>query len=79
MEFAIGAYDEETRTVPVTFTQGEIVHTRAVNACHDEDGSYDAAATAARVDEVAAGVAAKIAVGAIVNAPEEPEAEEPAE
>lgn len=76
MQIAIGAYDDETRTVPVTFTEGEIVHRRPVNACHGESGAYDEAATAARVADIAAGVAVKIAVGAITNPPEpEPEAE----
>lgn len=79
MQTEIGAYDPDTRSVPVTFTQGEIVHKRAVNACHDESGGYDADATAERVEQVAAGVAAKIAAGAIVNAPAEAEEESEAE
>lgn len=65
----IGAYDAGARTVPVTFTQGEIVHTRNVNACHDEAGRYDPTATESRVEEVARGVANKIALGIITAAP----------
>lgn len=79
MQTAIGAYDNDTRSVPATFTLGEIVHKRAVNACHTEGGAYDEEATAARVVEVAAGVAAKIAVGAITNPPAEAEEESEAE
>lgn len=78
LQFEIGAYDPATRTVEVTFTQGEIVHKRSVNACHDAAGDYDAAATEARVGEVARGVAHKIALGVITNAPPaEPEAMDP--
>lgn len=70
----IGAYDAATRTVKVTFSQGDIVHERTVNACLDEGGEYDAAATEARVAEVARGVAHKIALGVITAAlPAEPE------
>lgn len=75
---AIGAYDATTRTVPVTFTMGDIAHSRDVNACHDAAGEYDAAATADRVDQVAAGVAAKISVGAITNPPDPVPVEDPA-
>lgn len=76
----IGAYDAATRTVPVTFTQSGIVHRRSVNACLDEAGHYDAAATEARVAEVARGVAHKIALGVITAAPPaEPEASEKTE
>ena len=76
----IGAYDAATRTVPVTFTQGDIVHQRSVNACLDEAGQYDAAATEARVADVARGVAHKIALGVITAAPSaEPEATEEVE
>lgn len=69
MEIKIGTYDEAMRAVPVTFRQGEIVHERQVNACHDENGAYDAAATRQRVEEVARGVANKIALGVITAAP----------
>lgn len=73
----IGKFDAKAGTVPVTFTDGKIVHTRTVNAVINQYGGYDRKATKARVEEVAQGVAAKIAVGAITNAlivtaPEEP-------
>jgi hypothetical protein len=61
----IGAYDAEKRTVPVTFTSGAIRHTRDVNAVLDEGGACDMAATRARVEQVALGVAHKIALGVI--------------
>ncbi|WP_028965371.1 hypothetical protein [Sphingomonas phyllosphaerae] len=67
MKIIIGAYDAATRTVHVTFEQGAIEHKRAVNACLDAEGSYDEAATAARVHDVARGVAQKILVGAITE------------
>lgn len=69
MEIEIGTYNKEQRTVPVTFRQGSVVHERQVNACHDESGTYDAAATAQRIEEVARGVATKIALGIITAAP----------
>lgn len=75
MKTTIGAYDPATRTVAARFEQGEIVHDRSVNACHDEGGEYDAEATAARVADVGRGVAVKIGLGVIAQ----PEAtEEPA-
>ena len=63
------AYESPTgdeTTVEVTFTSDspELTHVRAVNAVFTE-GSYDADATAIRVAEVAAGVANKVAIGAI--------------
>ncbi|SLK09529.1 hypothetical protein [Novosphingobium mathurense] len=71
LTFRIGAFNADTRAVPVTFTSGEIVHKRDVNAVLKADGSYDRAATKARVEEVAMGVAHKIAAGVItVPAPE---------
>lgn len=69
LNYQIGDYDPATRTVEVTFTQGEIVHKRTVNACLSEAGEYDAGATATRVEEVARGVAHKIALGVITAAP----------
>jgi len=69
MEIKIGTYDEERRIVPVTFRQGEIVHERQVNACHDESGAYDADATARRIEEIARGVSHKIALGIIAATP----------
>jgi len=68
----IGAFNTETRSVPVTFTKGEIVHKRDVNAVLKDDGSYDRAATKARVEEVAQGVAHKIDLGVITNPPPAP-------
>ena len=65
----IGKYDPETRSVPVTFTSGEIVHKRSVNAVVKDDGSYDSAGTKARVEDVASGVAHKIAAG-VITVPE---------
>jgi hypothetical protein len=65
MKTTIGAYDPDTRTVPVTFVDGGIKHKRSVNAVLDDAGDYDRKATKARVDEVALGVAAKIQIGAI--------------
>ena len=70
MKKKIGKYDEDTRTVPVTFEVGDIVHRRSVNACLTADGLYDRKATCARVADVARGVAAKIDLGVIGNAPE---------
>lgn len=64
----IGKFDADTRTVPVTFTCGVIVHKRSVNAVLKADGGYDRIATKARVDDVANGVAAKIAAG-VITAP----------
>lgn len=69
----IGAFNKDSRTVPVTFTSGDIVHSRDVNAVLKEDGSYDRAATKARVEEVARGVAHKIGVGVITVLPTEQE------
>lgn len=73
MTIKIGKFDADTRTVPVTFTSGDIVHTRPVNAVLKADGSYDKAATKDRVEEVARGVEHKIALGVITNPPAEPE------
>ena len=71
----IGTFNTTTKTVPVTFTSGEIVHTRDVNAVLKASGTYDKSATAARVAEVALGVAAKIGLGVIKVAPIEEEAD----
>jgi len=65
----IGKFDPDNRSVLVTFTNGEIVHTRNVNAVLKANGSYDKAATKDRVDDVARGVAHKIALGLIINPP----------
>ncbi len=68
MKISIGAFDATTRTVAVTFEHDGVRHERAVNACLDAKGGYDASATAARVDEVARGVEYKIEAGVIVTA-----------
>lgn len=72
----IGAFNAATRTVPVTFTAGDVVHKRSVNAVLTEAGKYDAKATKVRVAEVARGVAAKIDLGVIVAPIEEDDADE---
>ncbi|WP_278984615.1 hypothetical protein [Sphingobium yanoikuyae] len=65
----IGPYNADTQQVSVTFTSGDIVHKREVNAVLKASGAYDKAATAARVSEVATGVAVKIGLGVIKVAP----------
>lgn len=73
MDFQIGNYDPVTRTVPVTFTYGEHEPwTRPLNAVLDEEGEYDAEATAARADELAPGVEYKFAMGLLPPAPPPP-------
>jgi hypothetical protein len=60
---------ENVTDVEVTFTDDSYdparTHTRMVNVCFDSEGAYDNAATLARVEEVMAGVAHKMAVGVI--------------
>lgn len=65
MKTRIGQFNAATRTVPVLFTYIGVRHRRAVNACLDDDGNYDEAATHQRVAEVARGVANKIDAGVI--------------
>ncbi len=65
MKTIIGKFEPETSTVPVNFQHQGIRHKRSVNACLDDHGGYDRAATAARVVDVAAGVAHKIEIGVI--------------
>jgi len=77
MKIQIGAFDKDKNAVPVTFTDGDVVHTRDVNACLSSKGKYDAAATNDRVAQVALGVAKKIALGVIVNVPEPVAADDP--
>ncbi|WP_010546003.1 hypothetical protein [Sphingomonas elodea] len=60
-------------TVSVTFEHAGITHTRDVNAVLNARGKYDAAATEARIADVAAGVEVKIAAGAITNPPPAPD------
>ena len=64
MDITIGKFDAATKTVPVVFAEGGVTHRRTVNAVL-KDGGYDKAATRARVEEVGAGVAHKIAIGVI--------------
>ena len=60
---------ENVIDVEVTFTDDSYtpdkVHTRMVNVCFDSEGAYDNTATLARVEEVMAGVANKMALGVI--------------
>lgn len=70
MKITVGRFDPATGTVPVTFEQHGKSHSRSVNAVIGEDGKHDRAATLARVDEVAAGVANKFALGLLGNEPE---------
>ena len=76
LKIRIGAFNADSRSVPVTFTGGDIVHARDVNAVLKDDGSYDKAATKARVAEVAQGVGHKIAAG-VIAAPSPDTASEP--
>jgi|TARA_B110000908_G_C10212153_1_gene430805 lipopolysaccharide export system protein LptC len=64
---------EGVDAVQVTFTSDSpaIVYQRDVNAVFDENGIYDFDLTAQRVNEVALGVAEKIALGVIVAPAEE--------
>ena len=60
------------RDIEVTFTEDattpSTTHTRMVNVCFAADGTtYDEDATNARIAEVGAGVAQKIAVGVITQ------------
>ncbi len=67
MEIKIAKFDAKTATVQVTFSYAGVTHVRAVNACLTQAGRYDSAATAERVDQVAAGVEHKIDAGVITN------------
>ena len=73
LTYKIGTFNAVTRTVPVTFTSGEIEHKRDVNAVLKDDGTYDKAGTKARVEDVARGVAHKIGLGVITVPQPEPE------
>lgn len=73
MQITIGKFDRSSNTVSVTFEHKGVRHTRSVNACLNARGRYDESATSLRVDDVAAGVAHKIEIGAITNPPQ-PEA-----
>lgn len=69
----IGKFDAKTGTVPVRFEQGGLVHERSVNAVLNPQGTCDRKATAARVAEVALGVAHKFDAGLLGAAPLSPE------
>jgi hypothetical protein len=78
MNITNNGFNADNRTVSATFSHEGVTHTRDVNACLDEVGGYDEEATAARLEEVGAGVAAKIGAGAVTNPPaieEEPAGE----
>lgn len=68
MKITIGRFDAATGTVSVTFEQDGKSHSRSVNAVVGKDGKHDRAATLARVDEVARGVANKFALGLLGDA-----------
>lgn len=57
----------DCRDIQVRFTCGDTgcAHERSVNVCFDDDGVYDAEATAVRIGEVANGVANKMTCGVI--------------
>lgn len=69
LNIAIGKFDKDTGTVPVTFTCPDSgrAHSRAVNAALDARGRLDRTATRNRVQEVAAGIADKFAAGLLGN------------
>lgn len=69
MKTTIGPYNSLTKSVTATFEHNGVTHERSVNACHTEKGGYDKKATAARIEEVANGVAVKIDMGVITNTP----------
>lgn len=65
MKITKGKFDPTTRIIPVTFAEGAIRHTRAINAVVKDDGSLDKEATQAIIEDQARGVAYKIAIGVI--------------
>lgn len=65
MKIIKGKFDPETGTIPVTFKDGRITHTRTINAVLDAEGKVDEAATKDIIDAQALGVAHKIALGLI--------------
>jgi len=72
MKITIGKFRTATGTVPVTFEHEGVRHRRDVNACLTDAGKFNAKATAARVEEVALGVAHKIELGVIANPEPDP-------
>ena len=73
MKTTINSTDATAGKASVTFEHAGVTHTRDVNICLDAKGKYDAAATEARIADVARGVEVKIAAGAITNPPAEPD------
>ena len=69
MKITIGKFDKSTNQVAVIFDHEGVTFSRPVNACLTAAGAYDEMETAARCDEVARGVAAKIEMGIITNPP----------
>ena len=69
MKITTGNFDPADNTVEVTFEYSGVKHTRKVNACLDEAGKYDPAATAERVEAVGNGVQRKIEIGVLTNVP----------
>lgn len=65
IKYRITKYDAAAAAVRVTFTKGDAVFKREVNAVMNDDGSIDRDATRQRVAEVAAGVAHKMDLGLI--------------
>lgn len=72
MKTTINSVNASAGTASVTFDHGGVSHTRDVNICLNAKGKYDAAATEARIADVARGVEVKIAAGAITNPPPAP-------
>ncbi|MET3723447.1 hypothetical protein [Sphingomonas trueperi] len=69
MKTTINSVDAIAGTASVTFEHEGVTHTRDVNICRTAKSKYDSAATQARIDDVARGVAVKIAAGAITSSP----------
>lgn len=65
MKILKGKFDPETGTIPVTFKEGRVTHTRTINAVLNAEGALDEAATKEIIDAQAQGVAHKIALGLI--------------
>ncbi|MHA6717902.1 hypothetical protein ACX40Y_00495 [Sphingomonas sp. RS6] len=73
MKWTINSVNAGAGTASVTFEHAGVTHTRDVNICLNAKGKYDAPATEARIEDVARGVAVKIAAGAITNQPAQPD------
>lgn len=63
----VSTTDDNVRDVQVRFTceNSGCVHERSVNVCFNAEGAYDSEATLVRIQEVANGVAHKMACGVI--------------